>query len=242
MTTANTLAADALGLLGVSDPTDSVAAEDATLSLRTLNRIVNALGVDSLMPVAITYQPVTLTASGSSVTIGTGGDVVVTRPTKIELGAYVRSGGVDYPLTKYNRDRWAAISDKSMEGIPRVYYFEQISAVLGRVNFWPVPDASYTAYLPLQSRLSSFADLTTSYSLPDGYDEYLTTSLAVHSAPLYNREAPASVIARMRSARRQIKRLNVQIPHLCTPELTAMSNPYGTTSVQALIGDEIDIY
>jgi hypothetical protein len=243
MTTANTLTGDALGLLGVSDPTDAVAPEDATLGLRALNRIVDALGVDSLMPIAIAYQAVSLTAAGASLTFGTGGDVAVDRPTRIEMGAYVRSGGIDYTMEKFNRDRWAAISDKSQTGIPCFYFYEQVTAALGRLNFWPVPDAEYTAYIPLQSRLSAFADLTTEYSLPAGYDEYLTAALAAHMAPFYNREAPQSVVARMRIARRLIKRLNVQIPRLGTPELNSLSARHSnSTSVQSLIGDEIDIY
>jgi hypothetical protein len=241
VTTANTLAGDALGVLGVSDPTDSVAPEDATLGLRVLNRIVDSLGLDSLMPIATTYQAIPL--SGGAVTIGTGGDVVVTRPTRIEPGAYVRAGSIDHPLEKITRDRWAAIGDKSLTGVPMYYWYEPTTAVLGTINFWPVPDGAYTAYIPLQSRLSSFADLTTSYSLPDGYEEYLTCALAVHMAPFYNREAPASVIARMRVSRRLIKRLHVQIPRLCTADLNALGARSGSpNSVQTLIGDEVDIY
>lgn len=222
MTTAATLAGDALGLLGITDPTDSVAAEDASLCLRTLNRVVDSLGADSLMPIATVYQTVALTAGDGSVTIGPAGDIVATRPTRIEAGAYVSTGALDQPLDKLTRDRWAAITDKAFQGVPCAYWYEPTTSVLGTINFWPVPDTTYTAYLPLQSRLSAFADLTTEYNLPDGYEEFLVAALAVYCAPYYNREAPQSVIARMKMARRLIKRLHVQIPHLSTAEISAL--------------------
>lgn len=214
MTTAATLAGDALGLLGVSDPTDAVAAEDATLALRVVNRIVDTSASEALMPVAVAYQSAPLTSGDADITIGLAGDLVISKPTKIETGAYVRSSGIDYPLRRVMRDEWAAIWDKSVTGIPQVFRYEPTTAVLGTLTFWPVPDSDYTAYLPLKSRLSAFADLTTDYDLPEGWDEYLTTALAIHLAPMYQREAPGSVIARMRAAKKLIKRLNVEIPQL----------------------------
>lgn len=219
MPTANTIITDALGLIGVTDPTDSVAAEDAALGLRVLIRRINSLGIEPSTAQVVTFQAVTLVDGDSSKTIGTGGDVNVTCPVRIETGAYLRSGTTDYPLDVIGREPWADISNKTDSGIPRAVYFEPISATQARLNFWPASDGSYTAYLPLMQRVGPFSDLTTNVSLSDGYEELLVTDLAVALAPFYNREAPGSVIQRARVAKRQIKRMKTEIPELDTSEL-----------------------
>lgn len=241
MTTATTIITDALGQIGIVDPVEALEADDANLGLRVLNRLVDALGTDALIPVATTWQSVPLTSG--SMTIGAAGDIVVTRPTRIEVGAYVVSGDVSFPLEKLNRQQWGEIAVKGDTGIPRYYYYESQTAVLGTIKFWPAPDTTYTAYLPLKSRLSAFADLTTNYSLADGYDEFLTSTLAVKLAPFYNREAPGSVIAASRIAKRYIKRLNVQVPQLNVDELHRLGHcGSGCGGMSAAVGDDIDIY
>lgn len=240
---ASTIIGDALGLINVVDPMEAIAAEDAALGLRTLNRLVNMLAADSLMPVAVAFQPVPLTAAGGTKTIGAAGDIVVTKPTKIEVGAYILSGTTSYPLHRLTREQWAKIPYKTQQGLPNCYWYEPTTAILGTVNFWPVPSSSCTAYLPLKSSLTAFANLTTEYSLPEGYEEYLLTALAVHSAPLYQRQASGDIAFRMKQAKKLIKRLNVRVPQLSTPELCALSrHHHGTTSSQAIMGDEVDIY
>jgi hypothetical protein len=217
VTTATTIATDALGLIGITDPTDALEPEDANLALRVLNRLVDALGADSLFLLAVSYQAIPLTAA--EITIGAAGEIAVTRPSRIELGAYVRVVDVDYPLERLNRDRWGEIALKASTGVPRYFNYEATSAVLGTLKFYPAPEAVYTAYLPLKQRLSSFADLTTNYSLADGYEEYLVSTLAVMLAPYYHREAPPSVVARSRIAKRYIKRLNTQVPQMNVDDL-----------------------
>lgn len=227
MTTATTLATDALGSLGVVDPVEALESDDATFALRTLNRIVATMAADSLLSVATVYQSISLTAGDGDKTIGAAGEVAITKPTRIEVGGYVRWGTRDEPLTKLNRDQWAAISDKSAQGLPQYYYYEPTTAVLGTINFWPVPDGTYTAYIPLASRLTEFANLTTNYSLPEAVEEYLVTKLAIDLGPAYGREAPASVVARWRMAKKLVKRLNVRVPTLRLDELCALSSHPG---------------
>lgn len=243
MTTATTLVTHGLGLIGVVDPVEALEADDASFGLSTLNGIVDLMAADALLPVAVAFEPIALTAGNASVTIGLAGTVAVNKPTSIEVGGFIRSGTTDYPLKKITRDEWAHITDKSASGIPFYYTYEPTTAVLGTITFWPVPDGSYTAYLPLKSRLSAFADLTTEYSLPEGWEEYLKTSIAIHLAPSYGREASASVVARMRWAKKLIKRLNTRVPTLSTAELRAIGQPgLAGGGFSVLVGEEIDIY
>lgn len=224
MPTANTIVADALGSIGVCDPTDSVAAEDADLGLRVLNRIVDGLGVENLMALATVFQPVSVGAGVSSQTIGLAGDVAVSRPVRFELGAYVRVDGVDHSLTPITRQQYGSISDKTSEGVPRHFYYEPTTSALGTIYFWPVPSTSVTCYMPIQTRLTQFADLTTAYGLADGYEGFLTAETAVKLAPFYNREAPGSVIAEARNLRRMIKRANFQVPQLSVSDLASIGH------------------
>jgi len=219
MPTANTIIADALGLIGVVDPTDAVAAEDASLGLRVLNRVIDSLGIEPSMALVVTFQAVPLVAGSASKTIGPSADVNVSCPVRIETGAYVRVGDIDYPLAALNREQWAELCDKATQtGTPGGVYFEPLSTTQARLNFWPIPDAICTAYLPLVQRVSQFAELTTNITLRDGYEEAFVTHLALALAPFYGREAPASVVHRSRVLKREIKRLNAQVPQLNTDE------------------------
>jgi hypothetical protein len=219
VTQASTIIADALGMIGVTDPTDSVPAEDAALGLRVLNRRINTMGLEPSLGLVVAFQAVPLIGGDSSKTIGTGADVNVECPVRIETGAFVRVDGTDHPLEVATRERWVDISIKSEAGIPCAVYFERTSSSQGRVTFWPTAQAACTVYLPLVQRTSQFAALGTDVTLSDGYEEMLTTDLAVALAPFYNREAPGSVIHRSRVTKRQIKRLNAQTPELSTDEL-----------------------
>ena len=241
MPTANAIVADALGCIGVCDPTDAVAAEDASLGLRVLNRIVDGLGVENLMTLATVFQPVTVNAGVASRTIGTAGDVAVSRPVRFELGAYVRVDGVDHSLTPITRQQYGSISDKTSEGVPRHFYYEPTTSALGTIYFWPVPSTSVTCYMPIQTRLTQFADLTTTYGLADGYEGFLTAETAVKLAPFYNREAPGSVIAEARNLRRMIKRANFQVPQLQCADLVVMGRE-GSADGNAVVSGDLDIY
>lgn len=241
MPTANAIVADALGCIGVCDPTDAVAAEDASLGLRVLNRIVDGLGVENLMTLATVFQPVTVNAGVASRTIGTAGDVAVSRPVRFELGAYVRVDGVDHSLTPLTRQQYGSISDKTTQGVPRHFYYEPTTSALGTIYFWPVPSAAVTCYMPIQTRLTQFADLTTTYGLADGYEGFLTAETAVKLAPFYNREAPGSVIAEARNLRRMIKRANFQVPQLQCADLVVMGRE-GSADGNAVVSGDLDIY
>lgn len=241
MPTANTIVADALGCIGVCDPTDAVAAEDASLGLRVLNRIVDGLGVENLMALATVFQPVTVNAGVASRTIGTAGDVAVSRPVRFELGAYVRVDGVDHSLTPLTRQQYGSISDKTSEGVPRHFYYEPTTSALGTIYFWPVPSTSVTCYMPIQTRLTQFADLTTTYGLADGYEGFLAAETAVKLAPFYNREAPGSVIAEARNLKRMIKRANFQVPQLQCADLVVMGRE-GSADGNAVVSGDLDIY
>jgi hypothetical protein len=219
VTTANAIVTDALGMIGVTDPTDAAAPEDAALGLRVLNRRVNALGLEPSSALVVSFQAVPLVAGDASKTIGTGADVNVAVPSRIETGAYVRYSGIDYPVEVVERERWAEICIKTETGIPSAVYFEPTSTAQARLNFWPVPNASCTVYLPLLQRMSQFPDLTTNVMLADGYEEMLTCDLAVALAPFYNREAPGSVIQRARVTKRLVKRMNAQTPQLDADDL-----------------------
>ncbi len=241
MPTANAIVAEALGCIGVCDPTDAVAAEDASLGLRVLNRIVDGLGVENLMTLATVFQPVTVNAGVASRTIGTAGDVAVSRPVRFELGAYVRVDGVDHSITPITRQQYGSISDKMSEGVPKHFYYEPTTSALGTIYFWPVPSAAVTCYMPIQTRLTQFADLTTTYGLADGYEGFLTAETAVKLAPFYNREAPGSVIAEARNLKRMIKRANFQVPQLQCADLVVMGRE-GSADGNAVVSGDLDIY
>lgn len=225
MTTATTIVTDALGLIGVVDPVEAAQAEDADLSLRVLNRIIDGLGVVGSMAFASSFQTFTLPAGTSSRTIGTAGDWAVERPVSIGIGAYAVQNTIATKLEQWTAQEYTAITLKdATSDVPEGFHYQTTTAALGTLYFWPVPASDVSVVLPLVTRLSSFADLTTDYTLADGYETLFVYELAIKLAPHYNREAPASVIAEATRIRRQIQRVNRKVPVLSVQEMRMLGD------------------
>ena len=185
MTTANTIIADAMGSLGIIGSADAVSGNDAVVCLRVLNRMLDAWRQQPLMATHSAWVNFTLPASTQTRTIGPAGQVVNERPIKIEIGGYTRIAGLDQPLTVIGRDEYGQISQKTTVGSswPSHVYYEA-SSPAGTLYFWPLAAAAVSVYLPVRSQLTEFANLTTEYVLPDGYEAALVPSLAEKIAPL----------------------------------------------------------
>ena len=202
----------ALKLIGVLDPAETMSAEDAADGLTMLNNLVDIWNVERLNIYTITE--VIATFAGASATIGPGMQINTPRPMQIDSAFYRRSN-IDYPLRIIDVTEYNGIGLKTVSGdYPEVLYYTGDSPT-GKVFVWPVPSAN-EYHLQVQSQLTSFEDLDTLHTLPQGYSMCLMYELAPIMATLHQRQVPASVEATRMRIMRSLKRANVNVPLLST--------------------------
>ena len=85
------------------------------------------------------------------------------------------------------------------------------------VTLWPVPSAAMSLYLWSNKLITSFPDLTTDVVLPPGYERAIAYSLSEEIAPEYEVPVSASVVMKAAQARKNIKRINTQVPLMTMP-------------------------
>lgn len=160
-------------------------------------------------------------------TIGIGGDFNVARPAN---QAAVQGAGlllnnsspvVELPRAVITDDGWQSIQVKELQSTlwTDVYYNPTYASDRGQINLWPVPDNSDNdLVLYLATRIAAFADRTTTYYFPDGYEEAIITNLATR-APM-GREVPTSVAQRAMNSLALIKRVNLPLMDLSQDLIT----------------------
>lgn len=128
----------------------------------------------------------TVTMDGSeSYTIGSGGDVNTTRPSKI-TGARLS----DSIITLIGEKRYRELAAGGSGG-ETAYLWYNPDYPLGLLYFWPRNNG--TAYIDSLKPLSDPALITSDVEFPPEYDEAIKYSLAVRMAPEYEKEASQTV-------------------------------------------------
>lgn len=197
-------------LMRVIGVTDTPSAEEINDGLTTLNALLDTLWNENLMVYTHTESSFVLTAGDGVYTIGTGGDINVSRPRDIR-SAYVRYGDVDYQLEMLADEDYESIPIKTISGIPSRLYYEQ-AYPLGTIHLFPYPTGVMTLYYSVPKRLESFATVNEDVDLPPGYEDLLAYLHAVHYAPEYGVEPSPTVVALAREKKAIIKRRNTKQP------------------------------
>jgi len=219
MTTARDLIKRSLRQLGVytigEDPSD----DEAQDGLDALNAMLESWATENLFVYAKTLDIVPLIAGQQSFTMGPTGTVVSTRPVTILDESYILYQNVSYDLVKWTDAEYQQISVKGQNsGIP-CGFWPLMNMPDVTVTLWPIPSATMSMYVWSSKLITSFPDLTTTVVLPPGYERALVFSLAEEIAPEYEVLPSALVIAKASKARKNIKRINTQVP--------VMQMPYG---------------
>lgn len=222
MTTARDLIKRSLRQLGVytigEDPSD----DEAQDGLEALNAMLDSWATENLFVYAKTLDVVPLIAGQQTFTIGPTGTVVSTRPVTIDASSYILYQNVSYQLLKWTDEDYQEISVKTQNaGIP-CGFWPLMNMPNVTVTLWPIPSATMSMYLWSDKPITSFPDLTTNVVLPPGYERALVYSLSEEIAPEYEVAIPISVIAKASKARKNLKRINTQVP--------VMEMPYGVPS------------
>lgn len=209
VTTAEDLIEQALSKILVLGVQDTLSDADTQKGLDTLNLMLDGWHTEGLMVYATKEDTKVLTGMDGQYTIGSGGDINVTRPVKI-TDAYVLGSGVRYPLDLMGQVRWDALSYPATYGIPRKLFYDP-QYPLGIINLYPIPATSaYTLYLHSYLQIESFATLTEAFSLPPGYARAIIANLAVELCPDFGK-AIDPVLAKIAfQSKNALKRLNAR--------------------------------
>lgn len=208
MTTAATLISDALIELGVIGANESPTPEDAAFGLRKLNQLMQRLSTSRQAFPVLTEISVTLTGA-QSYTIGPSGTSSTARPVSINSATAADANGVEYAVSVITRAEWDSIAVKDVTGGPPEYVWYQAENTNGLVHVYPKANG-YTLKLDCQVLLATFATVSGVLYLPEGYETWLTLSLADDMAQAYGRDVSADTRRRLAAAAAGVKRVNAE--------------------------------
>lgn len=214
MTTASDLISLALRDTGAYGEGEALSAGDSADAFTTLQQLLALLQIDGLM----VYAQVTssFAATGAlSYTVGTGGNVAITRPDKID-NAYWRSGTLDYPITMLDSyEKYLDIVQKTLGSDPQ-YAFYLPSYPLGTLYLYPQPSTG-TVYITRLEALPALTSITDTITLPPAYMLPIRYSLGEIFLMMFDLPANQKLERMAANARRLIGRNNLRINELGMP-------------------------
>jgi hypothetical protein len=219
--TIRTICTDAAKELEAIGAGETLSADDASTFLGLLRRLLNLWNADRRAVYATAFAEFTLVANLSPHTIGpTGATFTVTqRPVSLEganLVLNLTTPNVNTPIHVRDAQWWLrqSVPDLTSTYPTDVYY--QPDWPNGKLFFWPVPTAAYDVQLMTRVLLSDTVDLNDSFSLPPGYQDAITLTLAEMSRRTFSRPVDPTLVRDASIARAAIFGNNDVIPRLTT--------------------------
>lgn len=226
-TTATTLITDSLTDIGVLGVGRSLNSRDSTLALRYLQEFIDTTAGKLGAIYNVARTSFTWTANQQSRTIGpTGADLTLDpRPLWLVSATRVAVGETDeIPLDIWHRKRWLYEVDKAAEDdVPLAINLEP-GPTNSTINAWPKPTSAFTLILGTPTALSGFANLTTSYTFPEGgYREWFRKELCVRLARPFGKAhllgGPDGLKQEAKDAFNQVERVTDQGPPEMAPNI-----------------------
>lgn len=217
MATANDLIEASLREIGVLAAGESAAYDDAGDALETLNRLIDQWATERLKMYTVTRTTWTISANDGSYTVGSGGDVDVARPVFVDHVNFIDTSqdpDLEMELNPLTEDAYARIGEKAdTSTYPTAYYYNPTySSGLATLELYPIPTSSdLEGALYARAHVSQFAALTTTVSLPPGYERMIVKELAIELAPSYNRQPSPLLLQQASQARNAVERANVRL-------------------------------
>lgn len=247
MPSANDFAAASLRLLNVIQAGEDPSAEDGELAFDVLNRWIDWLGTQRQSIYFLTRTVHTLTASTASYTIGSGGTINIARPVWIDHAGLIldtsvaAADRVEVPIRVLTEDEYQQWPQKAMTSSlsSAVYYDHNWSAGLGRVYPLPIPNVSTTQlvlYTP--TAVTEFADQSTDYTFPPGYERAIVYNLAHELMAYFPAGVPPANLPKLAvDSFADVKRANARMSHVVIDR--ALMAPRGSLSRMKFLGGDI---
>jgi hypothetical protein len=166
-----------IGAIGLGVEAGSDLENMALLELNEMRDAWNAMG---LIPKVRTRSVYTLTADDGEYTVGPSGATLTgPRPTHLEGAAIIANGQTrETDIDILTPQRYRAYDKTSTATIPDSVYVEP-TLPNATVIVLPTPTAVVQLVLYTKAMWSSFANATTEYDYPEGYEAAFTSNLAL---------------------------------------------------------------
>ena len=230
------VAQGAFSLLNVFLPGEPIPDADGQYALTTLNDLLSEWSQRTSMIPVISRERFDLVANqggpDNPYTIGPGGDFDTERPSNQDsiqsanLILTATTPEVRVPLGIYTDQAYDANPLPGMGNTQPtgLYYNPTYTNDLGSVFLWPVPTINTNDLeLFLQKSVAQFANLSTSYAVPDGLPRALKYNGAASLAAPYGRELSASAQQIAISSLSTFKRSNTHLMDAATDATFALS-------------------
>lgn len=204
MATVNDIINSSFDLIGLGNPSNA----DSLKALIALNNMIGLWGLEVLGESVIS-ENFALSVGKDVYTIGSGGDFDTVRPVRVE-SFYIRdSNGYDRIVKEFSSTEYDKITDKSISGKPRYFYYLS-EYPLGKIVLNREPDENYTAYFKFIKHFTEYSALTDTVSLPNEYKEALAYNLAVSEASKRDIQLNQLVYLKAEDAKRLIDMRNMR--------------------------------
>lgn len=219
--TGTEIAQDAFAELNVFLPGEGMAPADGAYALRRLNGLLSEASQRAAFIPVISRNRFTLTSNKGGptnpYTIGIGGDFNITKPANqnsLVAANLILTSSVPnvrvfmgiYTDQSYDAN---AIPDLANTQPTGVYFSPTYQGDLGAISLWPVPTIGLNDLeLFIQQAVAQFADLSTTYFVPDGWPEFLKYNLADRLQGPYGKQLTQSAQRLAISTLGTVKRAN----------------------------------
>lgn len=216
---------DALGELQMYQAGDVPAPEDLDFTQQKLVRLLDNWNADDRAVYAEVFDTFTLVPSLSPHTIGPSGATwtLSQRPESIEGMSLIlpaTPNNVNIPIIVRDYQWWMAQSVQALTtNYPTDCYYET-DWPNGKLFFWPIPQAAYDVQLTRRTVLDSAFSISASFSLPPGYRDAITLTLAEDLVSSFGAAArPAPLLPqKAREARARVFGANAMVPRIATAD------------------------
>lgn len=208
MSTAQQIINRSLRVLGVIGAGETATSDDSADALTVLNQMIQSLSLQGLATYRCPLETFNLVPNQTSYTVGpSGADLVTTRPLKI-LDGYIRLNNIDYPVQLVDAPTYDSYAKKNVTtNLPdRVFYDPTLTN--GTFYFYPMPSQANAFYFRSWKVLESFASLSETVDLPQGYDRMLVYMLARELSPEYGKALTADIDRLYTESLANLKRMN----------------------------------
>lgn len=211
MATVLDIGQQALSLIGVYAPGETVSAEDAATVLSEFQDFIDEMNTEGLNIYTRDIKTFSLVGGVQTRTVGPTGQWVMDRPQVIEEMNLFISSGVRRPMRLLPDEQWANIRFQNVQG-PPLYCYNDGSFPNSTFYFYPIPNAAYSLEFYTWDLLTQPADLTTQIAYPPGYKNLFKYNLAERLAMVFDRPLNPAVQRAAMLAMGKVKAKNSQPP------------------------------
>lgn len=181
----------ALRKLGVLASGATPSADQIADALAALNMLLSSWSYEELLLPYKQTENFSIAAAINERTIGATGDLVTTKPVKIEAVFFRDANNADHFLRELDAKEFAALPAKAvMTGRPEAFYFEPTDSSdisLAKIRFDRTTSAIETVHITSLKEIAQLALSTATINLPGPWIRALTMNLAVDIAPEYGK-------------------------------------------------------